>query len=155
MKFSVTISATGSDPDGYCYDLTIGDVENALAKAGIKYSKTEPGDSEYSYLAENDPDSQWAKAYDIQGGAILDKPTFLELVRSLGAFPSKCQSMGTLGGPANPIGIVPDVDFTVESQYVIVCFRCTPLPERAGKIMEQMDERDWDRIEKVMWNYDY
>ena len=67
-----------------------------------------------------DGDVWWATLSTYQASGILTREQLTELCDNIGLIASGCETMGTLGGPANPIGIAPDIVFECESQSAIV-----------------------------------
>lgn len=108
--------------------------------------------SEYDYLAEQGLED-WNKARQWMGSGILTRVEFEALVEDLGVYASKTQTMGTLGGPLDPIGWVPDVSFENSWDGSIVCMRATPILEHASNFCANAEEatRKWDRLEAAMW----
>jgi hypothetical protein len=82
----------------------------------------------------------WATTSNYQASGILPRVLLTELMEGIGAYATDTETLGTLGGPADPIGIAPDIDFEVESSAVIVCVRVTPLPDVSPR------EGRWERV---------
>ncbi len=150
MKFAISAMFSGYSPDGWtpCH-ININDARQFLSQswaADLAVDETEPGDSEYTYLADeadefNPHTSPWAACIDITASGMLDRADFYEFCDSFGLIAEDCQTLGTLGGPANPDGLAPDVPMHLESQYLIATVRVTPIPDR-GTLTEQ----NWDRV---------
>lgn len=104
--------------------------------------------SEYRYLAEGDKRSDWARAESLGGSGLLTRSEFAALLDDLGN-PSATDSetLGTLGGHANPYGFAPDVDFSGDDTRSILCLRVTPLPRRGNAARDaEHAARLWARI---------
>jgi hypothetical protein len=179
LKMSFIIEFVGV-PDDYSYhEFCYRDVKRVFDQHGIDYSESEPGDTDYAYLAQEDNlseevcaeirahwrilgddvtyrkrDFTWAQRIGIDGQEIkamgvLNKRQFAALIDDLGAFAEDVQTLGTLGGPLS-LGCVPDVSFRCESPCLIECIRVTPFPcNRAGEPLEG-NEQTWDRLRGAM-----
>ena len=165
MQFSVLLSVAGI-PDRYNYQETCyRDVLRACQAAGLAVDETEPGDSEYDYLATEtddnpDPDSFWgewkAGVQDLTASGIIGKEAFTELMESIGAYPEDCETLGTLGGPLAPWGgVVPDISFRMECQELIDSIRVTPVPKRFEREPASPEEAEdtWDRLRAAIFKY--
>jgi hypothetical protein len=103
-----------------------------------------------------DPDNepfwwQWGwEARDFRASGILNKGDFWELVNDTGMIAEDIETLGTLGGPADMAGWVPDINFRTDSQILIECIRVTPLPDRVRESRLPISERDWLRLRKAM-----
>jgi hypothetical protein len=191
MLFAVTLSASGNvcTPDD-SWDLTLRDIVSTcdnLPKSSDPETywapdddPSEPGDSEYTYLARDNgadlpekliraisichteygdwarlsrlwdwatsryncyrSDLWWATCSDYCASGILDRAQLSDLLETLGVFANDTGTLGTLGGPAHPYGIAPDIDHTCESQECILTLRVTPLSDRITS------ESRWDRV---------
>ena len=85
---------------------------------------------------------------DIQVSGIVDRDTLYKLFDSgLVDRATDTQTMGTLGGPGNLMGWMPDIDCELDSSHVISSIRITPLPDRG-----ECDERNWNRIKEAFVN---
>ena len=152
MKCSFILSASGWMHKEYYnpYETCLPDIRNALRDLGIPYDITAPGDSEYSYLADETEGTErytmWSRIQDLTASGIVDKSQMKELCQSIGAYPTETPTMGSLGGPLG-LGIVWDIDLGVESSSVIVSLRVTPVPERKGQMIEYWPE---ERIENMV-----
>ena len=156
MQFSFLGKFTGVIDDEYwpC-DLTLSDAMRICRAAGLDCDDEpgEIGDSEYAYLADESPDhysvhmpDNWfSRLQDFQASGIIDRDTFTRLIDDLGAYADSCETMGTLGGPANPIGLAPDISFEIESQALIASVRVTPLPS-ADTCDESTGADRWERV---------
>lgn len=84
---------------------------------------------------------------DMTVNCVLDKSQFSRFVDAIGAVANDCNTLGTLGGPLG--GIVPDVDFRIESSALIASFRATPFFSRFALNecdSEERAERIWARL---------
>lgn len=127
MRYAVTFSVSGPEIDEWnpC-DM---DVRGFINACPFDLDETEPGNSEYAYLAEEDPESDWVRAIDATGSTILETDEALsEFLGDCGLMLEYCYTLGTLGGPASPCGLAPDVSFWAESSLAVVSCRVTPLP---------------------------
>ena len=109
--------------------------------------------SEYRYLADGGgEDSQgWARAYCISGSGILTRAQFAALLEDLdNPTPEDCQTLGTLGGPACPFGIAPDISFRGNHPKWIVALRVTPIPECKPPSTPERAERAWQRVREAI-----
>lgn len=146
MKFSVVASFTGVLPeyDSSCYySFNLGDVKRVCDQMEIPYDITEPGDSEYNYLAEGKEDTWYSHMSDLTLCAFMTRSEFKTFVSELGAYAEDCLTMGTLGGPLG-IGIVPDIPMNIESDVLITSIRVTPCPEVNGEPIYIDNERQWN-----------
>ena len=85
---------------------------------------------------------------DIQVSGIVDRDTLYKLFDSgLIDRATDTETMGTLGGPGNWMGWMPDIDCELDSSHVISSIRITPLPDRG-----ECDERNWNRIKEAFVN---
>ena len=197
MRFSVLLSVTGIPGHTPYHELNYGDVKRAAESVELAVDESEPGQTEYAYLAREqyhcqfhdgvewdcrdcpegcdcaekateayreaceaehgiNPERpplwwQWGwEAQDLQASGIIDREAFDRLIDDLGAIAEDVQTLGTLGGPANPIGIAPDIDFRIESEGLISTVRVTPLPDRARQSDRPLDEGDWQRVRSAM-----
>ena len=165
MQFSVLATFTGNIKDGedsFYHESTLRDMVRACTDAGFNAEPTESGESEYSYLAEESDNEWFAGLSDLQVSGILTREQFTEWIDSVGAYADTTETMGSLGGPLSPIGIVSDISFETESPHLITRIRVTPVPERRGEFMSGMlarfttdkakearANRVWDRIRKA------
>ena len=154
MKFSIVATFSGGPVDGYIpCDICVDDVSRILCEsfaADLSVDETEPGDSEYCYLADEceGSDSEfWAKARDITVSGIVDRPDFFDFFDRLCSYAENVETLGTLGGPANTCGLSPDISVCLESQYTVASIRVTPLPERGA-----MNEKNWRMIRRAFLN---
>lgn len=147
MKFSVLATFSGGPVDGYApCDLTIEDVDNRLSESWaeeLSVDHGENGESEYCYLADegDDPGGFWAQCRDVTASGILDREDFFRFVDSFDLIAEDVETLGSLGGPANPCGLAPDIVMELESQLCIASVRVTPLPERG-----EYSEKNWERV---------
>lgn len=143
MLFSVVATFTGWLDDKYwpC-DTTLQDVINAIEAAGMDAEPSEPGDSEYAYLAEESDDDQWSNLQDVMICGVMNRETFTSFVEDIGGWASDIGTLGTLGGPLG-LGIVPDIVIEIESQALISSVRVTPVP--SNDTVEYTEER-WERV---------
>lgn len=155
MHFSVVATVSGIPDRCHAYDLCYNDCKRAFEASGLAMDETEPGDSAYSYLAEEDGTSEfwqeWGeKVQDLTASGIIKRSVFTELVKSLGAYAEDVETLGTLGGPLG-LGLVADIVFEVESQEVIVSMRVTPIPCHpvTGEFLTG-NKLSWPRIRKAM-----
>ena len=146
MKFSFVFSADGN-PNIWGYGLSIKEAQGIFERL---LDKPIMLSDDYEYLSKESSDEVWQNLKSFQVSGIITKKEFLDLLSDLGAFPSKCHTLGTLDGPLG-IGIYPDVDFTIVSEVAIFCLRVTPIPEKGGEAL-YVSERNWNRLEKAMWN---
>ena len=150
MKFSVVAQFTGVMPEHddnyYPCDTTLNDCLHAARAAGLDVDEpSEPGDSEYSYLAEEGSGNDWfEKLQDCQASGIIERDKFTEFVESIGAYAEDCETLGTLGGPLG--SIVGDIPMRCESQVLIESIRVTPVPCNSNGEFLAGDERTWDRV---------
>ena len=169
MEFSVVAHFSGIPGEYSPCDTSYDDALRASQASGLSVDETEPGDSEYAYLAtecgEPDPDSWWGKwkerVQDCTVSGIIGRDAFTRWLDDLGAFAEDCGTMGTLGGPLAPWGgVVADISFRIESQVLIESIRATPIPgtvdEPLGKVRGATDDergadadRIWQRIRKA------
>ncbi len=96
----------------------------------------------------------WDRLQDLTVSGIVDRESFENFLREIGACAEDCLTMGTLGGPLG--GIAPDVSFTVEAQELIASIRVTPLPERDGELCNGMishvdDDDERERLGSRYW----
>ena len=159
MKFSVVAKFSGCE--GPAWDLTVKDVEReSVRRLGAQaVDVTEPGDSEYAYLADEGSE-EWREAYDVTVSGLFDRETFDAWVDALYLRADDTETMGTLGGPLS-MGCVPDIVFELREQWVIDSIRVTPVIEdRNGEPLPNMErvpeeqradvaERTWQRIRKA------
>jgi len=138
MQFAILAEFSGiPDEHDPCYwpcDLTYTDALRASREADLDVTETEPGDSDYSYLADEvgEPRGEYWDAWhryvqDATVSGILDRARLTRWLDDLGAYAEDVETLGTLGGPANPCGIAPDIALAVESQALIASIRVTPL----------------------------
>ena len=164
MQYSIvgTFSGIPGFPDGIsdepCHLDDI--IRESDAFKGLSVDKTEPGETEYGYLAEEhdgDGDSFWEQwgreAIDVRVSGVLSEDEFRAWVDMLGAFPEDCETMGTLGGPLNPCGIVADISFRMECRFLIESIRVTPFYgdkrdrlDALPGMEEQTAERVWQTL---------
>lgn len=119
-----------------------------LVKAWSRFTRkepvlTEPGESEYSYLAKDSDNPWFQELQDIEISGVFDLETFKWLVEELGMSPTDDQTLGTLGGPANPNGLVPDIVFKIDSEHIIDSIRVTPLPPKGI-------HPDWNTVRELI-----
>jgi hypothetical protein len=104
--------------------------------------------SEYRYLAEGDASSAWARAESLGGSGMLTRSEFAALLDDLrNPSATDAETLGTLGGHANPLGFAPDVDFSSDESAWILCLRVTPIPRRGNAACsEERAAQLWARI---------
>ena len=144
MRFAIQATFTGAPIGGLSPEISIDDIDRDLGGIeGLSMDSTEPGDSEYGYLAEEgSPSADWfAQMHDTTVSGVLDRAGFYDFVDATGCYAEDCLTLGTLGGPACPWGIAPDINMVMESQHVIASIRVTPLPERGV-----LTEANWERV---------
>jgi len=165
LKYSILVSLSGI-PDNISYSETdYKDVKNACSEMGLNIDETEPGESEYDYLAtesgEPEDGSFWDEwkdnVCDLTASGIINFDQLEELCHSIGCFPEDCETMGTLGGPLS-FGIVRDISFRCESSIIIESIRVTPFEEEKEPSNEkQLDlypptEEEIERSNNIKWN---
>jgi len=109
--------------------------------------------SELRYLAdEGGEDAQrWARAYCISGYGVLTRSQFAAFLEDFDhPEPEDCQTLGTLGGPANPYGIAPDINFRSDNPEWIASIRVTPIPECKPPGTPERAERAWQRVRSAI-----
>ena len=119
----------------------------ACEEAGLAVYVTEPGDSEYAYLCEEEcgsPNCMWCQLQDITASGILDRATLQSFVQETGIFFETENTIGTIGGPLAPIGWCPDVAFTCDDPGSIASVRITICTDSLGP------PRNWPRAVKLM-----
>lgn len=134
---SVVASFAGIPGEFSPCDTSYDDAKRASEKAGLSIDETEPGESEYAYLATecgepDDEDSWWYKwkrgVQDLTVSGVIPWEAFREWCDEIGAFPEDCLTMGTLGGPLSGgfPSLVWDIPFRCESQVIVESIRATP-----------------------------
>ena len=131
-KSSVVATFSGYDPDGFTHETTISDIIKTCESykdKGLRVDVTEPGDSEYLYLAKEDGrkcsecrngqietedgedsttcekchgsgyNSPWSALQDVTVSGIMTHENFESWIQEIGAFATEDNTMGTLGGP--------------------------------------------------------
>jgi len=104
------------------------------------------------YMTEENGYSRDARFFylmkDIQVSGIVDRDTLYKLF-DLGLVDraTDIETMGTLGGPGNCIGWMPDIACELDSSHVISSIRITPLPDRGV-----CEERNWEKIKTAFVN---
>ena len=156
LRFSFVLSGEGRTPRLFHFDTTPSDIARACRTAGIDcdLEQLERGESEY--------DSElWDRAHD-EGDAvnafatsgIVDARTGFALLDDLGVLFEDCETMGTLGGPLSPMGIVPDFAFTTESQLTVLSLRVTPFLEVNGEA-HPVSKASWNRMRRLFRDGSY
>jgi hypothetical protein len=135
LKYSVLISVTGIPDNETMMETNYKDFRGVCREIGLQIDETEPGDSEYSYLAtesgEPEDGNYWYdwkhKVQDLTANGIINFDQLETLCDETGIYPDGCETMGTLGGPLG--GIVRDINFECESESIIVSVRITPFED--------------------------
>lgn len=144
------IMATFSGTDEYAHDMDMDTIEHCCREAGLSVDVSEPGDSEYDYLAKESESEAWEGIYDITVSGILDRETFTRWVEDLGLYAEDVRTLGTLGGPGNPMGLYPDIAFAGEYLTIIESVRVSPLPDVGPPASLPNDEawanHAWERV---------
>jgi hypothetical protein len=136
MRYSIVLTVSGIPGHGNLHDIEYDDVTRALEEAGLDFDESEPGDSEYLYLAteSGEPDEgtfwhQWKnEVKDITASGVLSAEELHTLCDGIGAWATEDNTLGTLGGPLSggmPT-VVPDLVFRLESALIIESIRVTP-----------------------------
>jgi hypothetical protein len=180
LRFSVLITVTGNlvDHDYYPCDSTLPDFMQAIAPYLGDADPTEPGDSEYHYLAtENGADGFRRACIDaVEGGNeriarwLADRYPYDPDIwwalcsdyQNMGILDSRAffdflrnvgmifEDRETLGTLGGPLGgIAPDVSFTSESQAAIVSMRATPFLERPDGTVAPVSPASWKRLKPL------
>jgi hypothetical protein len=179
LYYSVVASFTGwyADPRYWPSDVTLRDVCNVLRRLKLPFTRTRQGDSEYSYLAEEDTvgfPEEYRKRYrnrrpvneepfpskwdffrrlsDVDVSGILNHSQLVVLTDDLGLYATNTKTMGTLGGPLSSWGgVVPDICLESDSSVLICSVRVTPFcPEWDRFSGEKMRERFGDDA-RINW----
>lgn len=144
MKYSIVATFTGwleNQPT----DTTLNEVIKFCKEHKIDYDLSDEGDSEYAYMAEESPGSEWEKVRDLNFSGVFNRD-FLEALNDLGAYAESTGTMGTLGGPLG-LGIVPDIVFDTQSQFLIASIRITPFVDREDW---SVDDARWERMKAAV-----
>ncbi len=176
--FSIVVSVTGNTLTPYQYESNINgyvrDFNELLGPADV----SEPGDSEYHYLAKEDRCNPFKEAVidALEGGNKKIADWAIERYKhdsriwwgtcsdyqNSGIVSSRkffeflkyndiiFEDCGTCGTLGGPlsIGCVPDVAFTTESQEAIVSLRVTPFIE-CGEEIKPVTEATWERLKHL------
>lgn len=78
MRFLMTVHASGNN--SHPYEMTIGDIERALCEVGIEAEASDPGETEYSYLVNENGDitSEEEKAFERATGMFAEPASYSE-----------------------------------------------------------------------------
>lgn len=180
LKFSIVATVTGNELDSRYWpcDSTLNCFKNTLDKYLGETDATEPGNSEYHYLAtENrmgDFKSAVVEALDGGNRAIAtwamqryegdsdiwwaccsdyQNSGILDAAMFFELLDSdqfNFEDCGTMGTLGGPlsIGCVPDVAFGTESQSAIVSMRATPFWEDSDGNAHPVTDATWERLKK-------
>lgn len=161
LKLSILIVGEAIEPGAYCpCNTQKSDLENSAIEYDLDHTfeKIDPENSEYSYAEvwnsfnfEETEDQGADELFSFQISGLLDWEQGFKFLDSIGAIYEDCETMGTLGGPLNPIGFVPDFPFRLESQLIVDCIRVTPFNPNAKK---PMTESTWGRIRQLLRDHD-
>lgn len=83
---------------------------------------------------------------------ILDREQAFGFLDSIGAIFEDCDTMGTLGGPANPCGIAPDFSFRTEARAMETSIRLTPVLVDANGNTFIPSRSSWERLHSLLRN---
>lgn len=130
-----------------------GAMRGALPRASLRRKlRGDYSESEYRYLAEDNPDDPWFKARNWTGSGVLTKTEFYALVEDLDLQAEDCMTLGSLGGPLG--GIVPDVAMRNDDPESIVSVRVTPFFGDSRDVVEDEEKaaRMWECIRRAFIN---
>lgn len=149
LLFSVLITIDG--PDGVAPGAYL--PRRSLRRALRGDWRRDSDDLEYAYVGE-----AWARGWSWQGAGVLTRSQTEALIDDCGLSADDTQTMGTLGGPLNPLGWAPDINFTSDDPETILSCRITPFfgDRRDDAADEERAVRKWERLRNAVirhWEY--
>lgn len=152
MMVSIVVSAEGIRPHEFCPEMDILDMCPQPGHDGLQCDIQfhEKGWSEYDKgvwgdTAETEEETGKNKIYSLDASGLVPWDVAMSYLDHIGAIYDGCQTMGTIGGPANPTGWAPDTSWNIETPLVIASIRVTPMV---------YTKTSWDRVLRLFGEYE-